>query len=361
MEPTSDNDHWNALFARERDRVLAALRPISDGGIVERADHVGTTSVPGLAGRPVVDVALAVWPFPLTVAARQALETLGYQLDPYSPRISEQRFRHISAPFQLFLAEAGSLFAADHVLLRDYLRHDDAARDALSARKREWADKPDSQEYREAKGQWFDDLLDNAHQSWIEREQFTPLHRVAEELRDMPCPWYIAGGWALDLFVGRVRRVHLDVDVIVPRADQLALREHMTARGWTLLTPLDERYEPWPAHMRLEPPRHQAHAFRGGAMIDLLLTDLDGAWHFRREPTIIRDLSRIGLQSLEGITFLAPELVLLFKSANTSGRERINDQRDFEGTYASLEPERRAWLRWALTAAYPSHTWIERL
>jgi GrpB-like predicted nucleotidyltransferase (UPF0157 family) len=363
MERTPDDDRWNDLFNQERLRVIGALGMIADGGIVEHIEHVGATSVPGLLGQPYIDTAISAWPFPLEESDRRAIESLGYELDPDSPRAQEQRFRRADSPFRLYVAEAGSALWADYALVRDYLRQDEAAMHALSTRKQEWADNTASPGYQEAKEEWLGQLAEDAHQLWIEREQFGPVQRVADELRDMACPWYICGGWALDLFRSQVSRVHFDVDMIVPRADQLVMQKHLVDRGWSLVTSaLDgPRLKPWPPYMRLEPPRHQAHALRDGAFIDILLTDLDGAWHYRREPTIIRDLSRIGLRSPEGISFLAPELVLLFKSANTSGRERINDQRDFEGTYASLEPERRAWLRWALTAVDPAHPWIERL
>lgn len=363
MERTLDDDRWSGLFTQERLRLIGALDMIAEGGIVEHIEHVGATSVPGLFGQPYIDIAISAWPFPLEESERRAIESLGYELDPGFSRAEEQRFRRRDAPFRLYVAEAGSALWTDYVLVRDYLRHDEAARQTLSARKAEWADKPESPGYQEAKGELLDRLADGAHQFWIEQEQFGPVLRVAEELRDMPCPWYICGGWALDLFRGHVSRVHLDVDVIVPRADQLVMQKHLTDHGWSLVTSsLDgRRLEPWPPEVPLEPPRHQVNALRDGAFIDILLTDLDGAWHYRREPTIIRDLSRIGLQSPEGISFLAPELVLLFKSANTSGRERNNDQGDFERTYTRLEPERRAWLRWALTAVDPSHPWIERL
>jgi GrpB-like predicted nucleotidyltransferase (UPF0157 family) len=363
MERTPADDRWRELYAQERSRFIEALGMIADGGIVEHVEHVGATSVPGLLGQPYIDIAIAVWPFPLEEPDRRAIESLGYEFDPDFSRAQEQRFRRSDTPYRLYVAEAGSALWADFVLVRDYLGHNEAARLALSARKEEWGDNTDSPGYHEAKEQWFDQLAGDAQQLWIEGEQFRPVQRVAEELRDMPCSWYICGGWALDVFLGRVSRVHLDVDVIVPRAEQLAMQKHLADRGWSLVTSsLDgRRLEPWPMHMRLEPPRHQIHALRDGAFIDLLLTDLEGAWHYRREPTIIRDLSRIGLCSADGISYLAPELVLLFKSINTSGRERNNDQRDFEGAYMSLEPERRAWLRWAVTAADPSHPWIERL
>jgi GrpB-like predicted nucleotidyltransferase (UPF0157 family) len=363
MELTPDNTLWTERFTQERSRIIGALGMIADGGIVEHVEHVGATSVPGLFGQPSLDVAISVWPFPLQESDRRAVESLGYQLDPDFSRAHEQRFRQKDTDFRLYVAEAGSALWEDFVLIRDYLRHSEAARLKLSAHKQEWAENTNSPGYHEAKGEWLAQLSGDSQQLWIEREQFKPVQRVADELRDMPCQWYICGGWALDVFLGRVSRVHYDVDVIVPRADQLAMQKHLADRGWSLVTSsLDgRRLESWPLYMRLEPPRHQVHALRDGAFIDLLLTDLEGVWHYRRKPAIIRDASRIGLKSPDGVPFLAPELVLLYKSVNTSGRERDNDQRDFEEAYTNLEPERRAWLRWALTAVDPSHPWIERL
>jgi GrpB-like predicted nucleotidyltransferase (UPF0157 family) len=362
MERTTDDNHWKEQFAREHERLIAVLGGITDGGIVEQMEHVGATSVPGLLGQPCVDIALAAWPFPLEESVLQSLVSLGYELDPDFAGALEQRFRYSGAAFRLYVVEAGSPSWMDYILIREYLRHDEAARQALSARKQEWDSGIEPTGYREAKRQWLDQLLVDAHRSWIEHERFAPLHRVAEELRNFQYPWHICGGWALDVFLGRVTRVHLDVDVEVSRADQLVLQQHMTERGWKLLAPFEERLQPWPMHMRLELPRHQVHAHRRGAFIDFLLTDLDGGvWRYRREASIIRDMSRVGLLSPEGIPFLAPELVLLFKSKNTSGKERSKDKTDFEEVYLRMEPERRIWLRWALLAVDPSHPWIERL
>lgn len=69
----------------------------------------------------------------------------------------------------------------------------------------------------------------------------------------------------------------------------------------------------------------------------------------------------MSLKSAGGIFYLAPELVLLFKSKNTGTHERPKDQRDFEKTLPHLEPERRAWLYWALMATSPDHPWIKEL
>ena len=84
-------------------------------------------------------------------------------------------------------------------------------------------------------------------------------------------------------------------------------------------------------------------------------------WCYRREPSIIQAVERIGLTTDDGIPYLAPELVLLFKSKNTGQHERPKDQQDFERTLPHLQPVRRAWLRWALLATQPEHPWLEYL
>ena len=80
MQRSTDDNHWKEQFAREHERLIAALGEMTDGGIVERMEHVGTTSVPDLLGQPCVDIALAVWPFPLEEPALQSLSSMGYEL-----------------------------------------------------------------------------------------------------------------------------------------------------------------------------------------------------------------------------------------------------------------------------------------
>lgn len=361
VQTTAEND-WEALFAQECKRLIEALREIPDGGIVEQIQHIGATSVPGLFGQPCVDMALAVWPFPLDEQAQQMLASLGYELDPDFAGAPEQRFRHISRAFCLYVVEAGSPLWMDYVAVREHLRYDEAARQVLSARKQSWNSATESLEYREVKREWFNKLLADARRSWGEREGFAPLRMVAEELRDYPCQWHFSGGWALDLFLGRVTRVHHDVDVEISRTDQLVLQQYMMARNWKFVTPFEGRLQAWPVHMRLEMPRYQVHAHRSGRFIEFLFANLDGGvWRFRREPTIIRDIGRATFRSDDGIPYIAPELVLLFKSKYTGSKERAKDQVDFQTIYPELEPERRAWLRWALTTCEPGHPWLERL
>ena len=347
-----DDQRWKEKFETECARLSDVLRKVTEGGIIEAVEHIGATSVPGLYGSPCIDIGLAVWPFPLESGARARLEALGYQPVSGYEEGPEQRFRHESDTFQLLLVEPGSQKWFDFLLTRDYLRHDRAACEAVSKKK---------QNAVLDKSQILQDLLPEASQWWIGHYRFTPVEAVTADLKDAHFPWHISGGWALDLVLGCVNRVHHDVDVVVPYSAQMELREHLTERGWKLVTPFEKRLEAWPPHMQLQLPRHQVHAHREDAFIDFLLTEMDGVWKYRREPSVIRSLERIGLRTESGIPYLASELVLLFKSKNTSNQERPKDQSDFEKILPHLEPERRAWLHWALVATAPDHPWIQQL
>ena len=56
------------------------------------------------------------------------------------------------------------------------------------------------------------------------------LERAVSAMRGFHAPWAIAGGWALDLFVGHELRPHADIDVAILRADQQQLRAQLSGR-----------------------------------------------------------------------------------------------------------------------------------
>jgi GrpB-like predicted nucleotidyltransferase (UPF0157 family) len=350
---------WHTLFLHERERLLAALPHVTDGGVVERLQHIGATAVPGMPAVPCVDIGLSVSPFPLASPQVDLLAGLNYTLVSNDEDASTQRFRHRTQPIQLWATEAGSEAALVWELTRSFLQADAVACRHFAAEKLQLARRAN---YAGHKPAFFGALLMQARQWWVDHHGFGPLRQTVEELADYPHPWWISSGWAIDLFLGRVTRVHHDVDVVMPRIHQLDLQAHLLERGWRFVTPLDGRLEPWPRHMRIELPRHQVHAHRQGDFIDFLFTDIEhGVWRYRREPFVVQSVARMQLHSAEGIPFLAPELVLLFKSRNTSRQERSKDQEDFDLVLPHLNAERRAWLRWALLTQSPDHPWLARL
>lgn len=335
-------------FVAEQARLLAALRHLTDRGVIEQIAHVGAASIPDLPASSPLDLAITMWPFPLEAPVLATLADLGYMRVPASTQTDYVCFQHVTGAFRLTVWMVGAEGWFDCILVRDYLRADGAARlhpaPAMLAPVAERA------------------LVATARAWWVRHQGFAPLSAVVEELRTLPAPWYIASGWALDLFLGQPSRCHHDVDVVIARADQLLLQQHLADRGWQFVTPLNGRLEPWPRHMHLEWPRHQVHAHRAGAFIDFLFTDIvNGVWRYRREPSILQSLERIVLQTADGVPFLAPEAVLLFKSKNTSTLDRSKDQVDFERVCPHLTVPQRAWLRWALLVTVPQHPWLEQL
>jgi hypothetical protein len=93
-------------------------------------------------------------------------------------------------------------------------------------------------------------------------------------------------------------------------------------------------------------------------VFEMLLNDSNGTdWLFRRDHRVHLPLARIGRMTSDGIPYLVPEIVLLYKAKNV----REHDKQDFESAMSTLGPERRSWLRAALDVVHPDHPWIERL
>lgn len=344
-----EHTNWAAQFAEERTRLFTALRHVTDGGVLDQIAHVGPTSIPGLwLAEPIITLAGAVWPFPLPDTALLRLTELGYSLLPHDADTTFLHFRHKSGAFQLYLWTVAADRWFDLLYIGDYLRHDEMAR-------RHYADTP------------FLPIppapLVMAARSWYcAHYGFAPLSAITDMLRAFPAPWYISSGWAIDLFLGRVTRCHYDVDVVVARQDQLLLQQYLAEREWKFATYLNDQVGPWPLYMRLELPRHQVHAHKQDIMIDILFTEMtDGVWRYRRNPSIIQTVERIALKTADGVRYLAPELVLLFKSKTTSPRARPQDDADFASVYPHLRPDQCAWLRWVLLVTDSQHPWLTLL
>lgn len=176
-------------------------------------------------------------------------------------------------------------------------------------------------------------------------------------MRGYERPWWIGGGWALDLFLDRSTRAHEDLDVAVLRTDQERLRQHLAT--WDVRVAYRGSLATWHGEW-LDLPLHGLWArsdMHGPWELELLLMESDGGrWLFRRDPQVSLPLERAGLSRGE-IPYLAPEIPLLYKSKEP--RER--DEADFAAVLPELPPDRRAWLRAAVESQEPSHPWLAAL
>lgn len=163
---------WPQIYDRWRQRIAAAL-----GRTAIRIEHVGSTSVPGLAAKPIVDIQVSVADpggEPRYVPALQAAGLVLRSRDElhryFRPPADRPREAHVH------ICAAGGQWERDHLLFRDYLRAHPAAclryAEAKWANVRRWSD--DGWAYTEAKTGVILDILEQA-EDWAVATNWAPL------------------------------------------------------------------------------------------------------------------------------------------------------------------------------------------
>jgi GrpB-like predicted nucleotidyltransferase (UPF0157 family) len=148
---------WPIRFARIRESLAAAL-----ASTAMTIEDIGSTAVPGLAAKPIIDVLLTIDDPEDERAYAPALLDLGYELRVREP--GHRMFRPPSRDAHVHVWAEGSREHRDHLLFRDRLRQSATDRDAYAQLKRELAaeDWPDVNYYAEAKGAFINEILKRA-------------------------------------------------------------------------------------------------------------------------------------------------------------------------------------------------------
>ncbi len=121
---------WPGLFAAERERLAPRL-----AGTGVEFEHIGSTAVPGLAAKPVIDIGLGLPDLPAAAGLIPILEQAGYTYEPaLEAALPERRFLwRVSAEgqrYHLHLASVSSPVLVRPIVFRDDLRrHPEAARE----------------------------------------------------------------------------------------------------------------------------------------------------------------------------------------------------------------------------------------
>jgi GrpB-like predicted nucleotidyltransferase (UPF0157 family) len=145
---------WPARYQLERDRVRRAL-----GVSALRIEHIGSTAVPGLAAKPIVDLLVAVADPNDESATVSALEAAGYELRVREP--GHRMFRTPGRDVHVHVWGDSDPEVTRHLMFRDRLRRSPADRDAYERLKRELAAREwaDMNEYADAKAALIQEIL----------------------------------------------------------------------------------------------------------------------------------------------------------------------------------------------------------
>jgi GrpB-like predicted nucleotidyltransferase (UPF0157 family) len=126
---------WPALFEREARRIRSVL-----GERVRLLEHVGSTSVPGLAAKPIIDIVLAVPDSTDEATYVPPMQTAGYVLRIREPEWFEHRmFRGPDTSVNVHVFTEGASEIARMLAFRDWLRSRDDERLLYERTKRELA------------------------------------------------------------------------------------------------------------------------------------------------------------------------------------------------------------------------------
>ena len=208
--------------------------------------------------------------------------------------------------------------------------------------------------------------------------------------------WAVCGGDAIDLFVGKQTRLHKDIDVAVLWDDREQIIQGFLDMKWRVFEPdggLLREIRSLSEDLRTEDNlwcirpgtdsytivRHHDNYYEISTdredqdildYVEVLFNRvMNGQFLYKRNPSIYLD--NYLYHSESGIPYLAPEMVLLYKSIfvrytnSPEEAHRImveNYRHDFDVAAEKMTMEQRQWLENALLCSYPNgHEWIGKL
>ncbi|QCM12765.1 amino acid transporter [Agrobacterium tumefaciens] len=192
----------------------------------------------------------------------------------------------------------------------------------------------------------------DAWEAWSPAELFRRLGSLSR-------PWCVVGGWALDLWHGKKTREHEDLEFTILRADLGIFRRELN--DMEFYTVNDGVLELLAADREPATEIFQIWCFDRAALrwrVDMMIEPgTDESWVYKREPQISRPRTEMVARTADGIPYLTPAAVLLFKAKY----RRPKDEEDFAHAAPKLPAAERRWLRDCLGRFHPEHEWAKAL
>ncbi len=125
VEIAEYNPAWPALYEQEKNLILKSC-----GNKVHSIEHIGSTSVPGLGAKPVIDILLGVKVIEDADEIIPKMRSLGYiYRSDFENVMPYRRYFNKDGKYHVHTVEITSEFWKRHLLFRDYLRTHDKVRD----------------------------------------------------------------------------------------------------------------------------------------------------------------------------------------------------------------------------------------
>ncbi|MFA9557617.1 nucleotidyltransferase domain-containing protein [Evansella sp. AB-rgal1] len=187
------------------------------------------------------------------------------------------------------------------------------------------------------------------------------VREIQNIFKGIPVEWWIAGGWAIDLFLGEITREHEDIDVVILRKDHLTIQKHLEEE-WDLYKAVKGELITWKKNETLLSSYDNIWVKKKGSStwaFQVMIFDTDeNKWVYKRKKTIKLPLEEIGLQTTTSVPYLRPEIQLLYKGGSSLIREK--DHYDLHSVLPKLCISKWRWLRDSLNDQFPEgHEWMD--
>jgi len=199
-------------------------------------------------------------------------------------------------------------------------------------------------------------------------------------------PWAVCGGYALDLFLNRATRPHGDVDLCAFESDRDAILRYMLRKGWLVYEFRGQgKVRPLDAESSSDAGRNLMCVKEGCRLVEFYpceeqgmlyhqffhtgISNLDyveflfnkaaeGQFVFDGEKQIQHELPQ-AILFRDGLPYLAPEIVLLFKALQP---EREENQADMAQAWPAMSRRQKDWFVNSLKQRFPEgHPWLDGL
>ncbi|MEK7187363.1 MAG: GrpB family protein [Patescibacteria group bacterium] len=150
---------WNDWYEKEKKQIEEKL-----GDVIFRIEHIGSTAVPGLSGKPIVDILIVIKSADDLERCSEALQELDYQQMGKSDQYYLRKSMTETAGFHIHMVALENKFWRERIAFRDYLRsHPEVAQQYMSL-KQDLITKFDSDKdaYREGKGSFMAEITKKA-------------------------------------------------------------------------------------------------------------------------------------------------------------------------------------------------------
>ena len=171
------SNDWPLQFARVRDELLSVFADFA-----VQVEHIGSTSIPSLAAKPVIDVLLGADSLAAVESKVESLESMGYQyISKYEQELPMRRYFAKSADndlprIHLHAVVSGSPFWHEHIAFRNALRSDNSLRAEYQALKMDLAARfpRDKASYAAAKEPFIRSVVASLQQAMGANNSFKP-------------------------------------------------------------------------------------------------------------------------------------------------------------------------------------------